>query len=56
MTVIAVQPRPTIMQRWIEVTAVGLASVRRKLAEHRDYPKRYAFLENSLMAREMERL
>ena len=58
------RPRPTTMRRWIEETSVVLAAVRHIVAAswpgarpaHRHYPKRYAFLENSGMSREMERL
>ena len=63
-TAAAARPRPTMMRRWAEATSVVLASVRQVVASsrpgarpaHRHYPKRYAFLERSGMAREMERL
>jgi hypothetical protein len=63
-TAVTVRPRPTIMRRWLEATAVFLASVRRMVATprpdgrpaHGYYPKRYVFLEHSCMAREMHRL
>jgi hypothetical protein len=61
---VAVRQRPTMMRRWTEAASVVAASVRDMLATsrpddrpaHRDYPKRYAFLEYATMAREMERL
>jgi hypothetical protein len=60
----ALRARPTIRRRWFEATHVRLAAMRRSLAPsthearpaRRDYPKRYAFLEDSCMAREMGRL
>ena len=63
-TAAAARPRPTMTRRWTEATSVVLASVRQVVAllrpgarpAHRHYPKRYAFLERSGMAREMERL
>jgi hypothetical protein len=63
-TAIALTPRPTTRRRWVEATQTMLAAMRRTLAPparesgpvRRDYPKRYAFLENACMAREMDRL
>ncbi|MFZ0905609.1 MAG: hypothetical protein WAN71_17435 [Mycobacterium sp.] len=63
-TAAALRSRPTTRRRWVEPTHVLLAAVRRTLVPstqdgrqtRRDYPKRYAFLENSCMARAMDRL
>lgn len=60
---VAVRQRP-MTHRWTEAISVALASVRSMLATsrwherlaHRDYPRRYAFLEYASMAREMDRL
>jgi len=62
-TAVALYARPPARRRWIDATHGLLAAVRRSFAApaHRDrpvrreYPKRYAFLENACMAREMER-
>ena len=63
-TAVALRPGPTTRRRWFEVTRVLNAAMERSRtpATHevrparRDYPKRYAFLENACMAREMDRL
>ena len=63
-TAVALRARPTTRRRWFEATHVLLAAVQRSLAPskpegrpvRRDYPKRYAYLENACMAREMDRL
>ena len=62
-TTVALRPRPSTRRRWIEATRSLLAAVERAIVaptEDRpprgDYPKRYAFLENACMAREMDRL
>ena len=63
-TAAALRARPTTRRRWVEATHVLLAAVRRTFVPatqdgrqaRRDYPKRYAFLENSCMARAMDRL
>jgi hypothetical protein len=63
-TAVALRARPTTRRRWFEATHVLLAAVQRSLAPskhegrpvRRDYPKRYAYLENACMAREMARL
>ena len=63
-TAVALRARPTTRRRWFEAINVLRAGVRRSLAPsaqkirpvRRDYPKRYTFLENACMAREMDRL
>ena len=63
-TAVALRARPTTRRRWFEAINVLRAAMQRSLARstqvdrpvRRDYPKRYAFLENSCMAREMDRL
>jgi hypothetical protein len=63
-TAIALRPRPTTRRRWFGATHVLLAVMRRSLVPstqegrpvRRDYPKRYTFLENACLAREMDRL
>ena len=63
-TAVALRARPTTRRRWFETTKVLLAAMQRSLAPstqetrpvRRDYPKRYAYLENACMAREMDRL
>jgi hypothetical protein len=63
-TAVALRPRPKTRRRWFEATHVWLAAMQRSLAPsthegrpvRRDYPKRYTFLENACMAREMDRL
>jgi hypothetical protein len=63
-TAVALRPRPTTRRRWFEATQVLFAAMQRSLTPatredrpvRRDYPKRYAFLENACMAREMDRL
>ena len=63
-TAVALRERPTTRRRWFEPINVLLAAVQRSLAPstkedrpvRRDYPKRYAYLENACMAREMDRL
>ena len=62
-TAIPLQPPPA-RRRWIDATHGLLAAVQRSFAApahpdpavRREYPKRYAFLENACMAREMQRL
>jgi hypothetical protein len=63
-TGVALRVRPTTRRRWFEPINVLLAAMQRSLAPstqegrpvRRDYPKRYAYLENACMAREMDRL
>ena len=63
-TAAALRARPKNRRRWYEATHVLLAAMQRSLAPsthegrpaRRDYPKRYAYLENACMAREMDRL
>jgi hypothetical protein len=63
-TAVALRARPKTRRRWFETTKVLLAAMQRSLAPstqegrpvRREYPKRYAFLENACMAREMDRL
>jgi len=63
-TAVAVPVRPTASHWWSEVTGVVLAVIHRmQLTSRADgrlprqyCPKRYAFLEYSCMAREMDRL
>jgi hypothetical protein len=63
-TAAVLQGRPTTRRRWVEATRAWFAAAQRTLVQptqegrqtRRDYPKRYAFLENSSMAREMDRL
>jgi hypothetical protein len=63
-TAIALRPRPTTRHRWVESTHRLFAAMHRTLAapaqdsrpKRRDYPKRYGFLEDACMAREMGRL
>ncbi|MGH3523538.1 MAG: hypothetical protein ACRDU4_12120 [Mycobacterium sp.] len=63
-TAAAMPVGPTTTRRWAAATSVVLAAMRRMSlaltsdagAPRRDYPKRYLFLENACMAREMERL
>jgi hypothetical protein len=63
-TAVALRARPTTRRRWFEAPQVLLAAMQRSLTPparesrpaRRDYPKRYAFLENACMAREMDRL
>jgi hypothetical protein len=63
-TSIALRTRPPARSRWAEATHALVAAVHRAVAPptrddrkaRRDYPKRYAFLENAAMAREMQRL
>ena len=62
-TAAAVPVRPTTMHWWSEATGVALAVIHRMWLTPRangpqprqHYPKRYAFLEYSCMAREMDR-
>jgi hypothetical protein len=62
-TAVAAPPRPTT-HWWTEATSVVVAAVPRMFATsapdarpaRRHYPKRYVFLENSCLAREMDRL
>ena len=61
---VALRARPTTRRRWFEPINVLLAAMRRPPGPsthedrpvRRDYPKRYAYLENACMAREMHRL
>ncbi|MFZ0714454.1 hypothetical protein [Mycobacterium sp.] len=67
-TAVALRAQPTTRRRWFEAVSILRAAMRRPLARstreahrearpvRRDYPKRYAFLENGCMAREMDRL
>lgn len=63
-TAAALRARPTALRRWLEPINVLRATMQRSLARstqearpvRRDYPKRYTFLENACMAREMDRL
>jgi len=63
-TAVAVPVRPRAIHWWSEVTGVALAAIHRMQLtsradgrQPRQYcPKRYAFLEDSCMAREMDRL
>ena len=63
-TAVALRAQPTPRRRWIGTINVLRATMRRSLASstqdarpvRRDYPKRYTFLENACMAREMDRL
>jgi hypothetical protein len=63
-TAVALRARPTTRRRWFEAINVLRAAMQRSLAPstkedrpvRRDYPKRYAYLENACMAREMDRL
>jgi hypothetical protein len=62
-TAIALRARPQARRRWMEATHGLLAAVQRSFAApthdgpaRRACPKRYTFLENACMAREMERL
>lgn len=63
-TAVAAPPRPTTTQWWTEATSVVVAAIHRMFATsapdarpaHRHYPKHYVFLENSCLAREMDRL
>jgi hypothetical protein len=63
-TAVALRARPKTRRRWFEAAKVLRAAMQRSLAPstqearpaRRDYPKRYTFLENACMAREMDRL
>ena len=63
-TTVALRARPKTRRRWFEAVNVLRAAMQRSLAPsaqetrpvRRDYPKRYTFLENACMAREMDRL
>jgi hypothetical protein len=63
-TAVALWARPTTRRRWFETINVLLAAMQRSLAPstqearpvRRGYPKRYTFLEDACMAREMDRL
>ena len=63
-TAVALRARPTARRRWLQATHVLRAAMQRSLARstqedrpvRRDYPKRYTYLENACMAREMHRL
>jgi hypothetical protein len=63
-TSIALRTRPPARSRWAEATHALVAAVHRTVAPpthddrkpRRDYPRRYAYLENACMAREIERL
>jgi hypothetical protein len=60
----AVRVRPTTMHRWTDAISVVLTAAHRMLLTStsdprtptRHYPKHYAFLENSCLGREMDRL
>jgi hypothetical protein len=62
-TAAALRTRPSTRRRWIEAIRGLLAAVEHAIVAptddrppRRDYPKRYAFLENACMSREMDRL
>jgi hypothetical protein len=63
-TAVALRARLTTRRRWFEAINVLRAAMRRSPAPstrqarpvRRDYPKRYTYLENACMAREMDRL
>jgi hypothetical protein len=63
-TAVALRAQPIPRRRWFEAITVVRAAMRRSLAPstrearpvRRDYPKRYEFLENACMARQMDRL
>jgi hypothetical protein len=63
-TAVALRPRHSTMRRWVQATGALLATMEHALVapkqddrpKRRDYPKRYAFLDNACMAREMDRL
>jgi hypothetical protein len=63
-TAAALRARPKTWRRWFETINVLQVAMRRSLAPpkrearlvRREYPKRYTFLENACMAREMDRL
>ena len=63
-TAVALRARPKTRRRWFETINVLRGAMQRTLAPstregrpvRREYPKRYAFLENACMAREMDRL
>jgi hypothetical protein len=67
-TAVALRARPTPRRRWFEAISVLRAAMQRPAREarrearrqarplRRDYPKRYTYLENACMAREMDRL
>ena len=63
-TAVALRARPATRRRWFEAINVLRAATQRSLARstqearpvRRGYPKHYAFLENSCMARAMDRL
>lgn len=63
-TAVALRARPAVRRWWSDATHVLLAAVQRSIAPstregrpaRRDFPKRYAYLENACMAREMTRL
>ena len=63
-TAVALRAQPTTRRRWFEAINALRAAMQRSLAPstqearpvRRDYPKRYTFLENACMAREMDRL
>ncbi len=62
-TAIALRAQPSALRRWVEAARVLLANMERAIVAptedrppRRDYPKRYAFLQNACMAREMDRL
>jgi hypothetical protein len=63
-TAVALQARPSALRRTVTAMSAALAEMRSLLSTsasevrtpRRDYPKRYAFLEDSCMARAMDRL
>ena len=63
-TAAALRARPKTRRQWFGVVNVLRAAMQRPLAPstqetrpvRREYPKRYTFLENACMAREMDRL
>jgi antitoxin component of MazEF toxin-antitoxin module len=63
-TAVALRARPKTRRRWFEAINLLRGAMQRTLTPstqegrpvRREYPKRYAFLENACMAREMDRL
>ena len=63
-TAVALRAQPTTRRRWFEAINVLRAAMQRSIAAstqegrpvRRAYPKRYTYLENACMAREMHRL
>jgi hypothetical protein len=63
-TAAALRAQPSTLRRWMQATSGLLATIEHALVaptqderpKRRDYPRRYTFLENASMAREMNRL